>query len=229
VACFDVSLGCSGFVYALSVAKGFMLGECKREALIITCDPYSKCISKSNREVAALFGDAAAAVWMRSDGAGAIGSGDFGTDGSGAENLIVKQGGAAYPHTNIDGVPAASPNEHDCSLRMNGRAIFNFMMGRIQSSVQAALEKNKLSLDEIDFFVFHQASRYLIETLGFRMGLPKEKVYINVSETGNTVSSTIPIALKSLSDSGSLVPGSYVLVSGFGVGLSWATNVIRIL
>ncbi|WP_096701980.1 ketoacyl-ACP synthase III [Magnetospirillum sp. 15-1] len=225
-ACFDVSLGCSGFVYALSVAKGFMLAEGIDEALIVTCDPYSKCMSRANRDVAGLFGDAASATWLRADGRGVIGRGDFGTDGGGAGNLIVRAGGSAQPLAHLDGTPAADPAEADRFLHMNGRAIFNFMMTRVAGTVDSCLGRNGLSRDEVDFFVFHQASRYLLETLRDRMGLPPERMPITLAETGNTVSSTIPLVLEELLRDGRCAPAT-VLVSGFGVGLSWASNIIR--
>lgn len=225
-ACFDVSLGCSGFVYALSVAKGFMLAEQVEEALIITCDPYSKCISRANRDVAGLFGDAASATWLRSDGRGVIGRGDFGTDGGGAGNLIVRAGGSAQPLSHLDGTPAAEVAEADRFLHMNGRAIFNFMITRVVGTVDACLGRNGLGRDDVDFFVFHQASRYLLETLRDRMGLPAERMPIALARTGNTVSSSIPLVLEGLMRGGRCAPAT-VLVSGFGVGLSWASNIIR--
>jgi 3-oxoacyl-[acyl-carrier-protein] synthase-3 len=225
-ACFDISLGCSGYVYALSVAKGFMASEQVEEALIVTCDPYSKCMSKSNRDVVGLFGDAATVTWLKGDGLGAIGRGDFGTDGAGAGNLIRRIGGAAYPMDNFDGVPSAEVGDSDRFLHMNGRAIFNFLLARVPRSVESCLAKNGVDQDEIDFFVFHQASRYLLETLRDRMRLIPELVPILLQQTGNTVSSTIPLVLESLSKQGRL-NAKTVLLCGFGVGLSWASNVIK--
>lgn len=225
-ACFDISLGCSGYVYALSVAKGFMLAEGIDEALIVTCDPYSKCMAPRNRDVIGLFGDAATVTWLRADGLGTIGRGEFGTDGSGASHLIVRAGGSAQPFAHLDGTDALPLEPGDDSLHMTGRAIFNFMMTRVPVSVDACLLKNNLIRSDIDSFVFHQASRFLLETLRDRMGLPAEQVPITLKDTGNTVSSTVPLALHILAARGRC-DNATVLVSGFGVGLSWATNIIR--
>jgi len=225
-ACFDISLGCSGYVYALSVAKGFMLSENVNEALIVTCDPYSKCMNRSNRDVVGLFGDAASVTWIRGDGHGTVGRGDFGTDGGGAGNLIIGSGGSVHPLINLDGTPVAEVGESDEFLHMNGRAILNFLLTRVPRSVESCLAKNGIDRNEIDFFVFHQASRYLLETLRDRMGLIPDRVPINLSQTGNTVSSTIPLVLESLLKQGRFSSAN-VLISGFGVGLSWASNLIR--
>lgn len=225
-ACFDISLGCSGYVYALSVAKGFMVSEQVEEALIITCDPYSKCMHRSNRDVVGLFGDAATVTWLRGDGLGAIGRGDFGTDGSGAGSLIRRSGGSAHPLENFDKAPVIEASDSDRFLHMNGRAIFNFLLSRVPRTVQSCLSKNGITRNQVDFFVFHQASRYLLETLRDRMGLDPHRVPISLEETGNTVSSTIPLVLESLLKQGSL-NAQMVLVCGFGVGLSWASNLIN--
>lgn len=225
-ACFDISLGCSGFVYALSIAKGFMREAKIDQALIITCDPYSKCIRKDNREVAALFGDAATATWLHPGGFGEIGMGDFGSDGSGAHYLMIRKGGAASPHRQyLASLPDDSKQE-DLHLNMNGRAIFNFMMNRIPNSVSSCLAKNNLSMEGVDLFVFHQASKYLLETLQAKLGIPKGKVVLSLETSGNTVSSSIPCVLKELIRQNKLSKDSKVILSGFGVGLSWATNLI---
>jgi 3-oxoacyl-[acyl-carrier-protein] synthase-3 len=226
VACFDVSLGCSGYVYSLSIAKGFMKEAKVDEALILTCDPYSKCIRKENREVAALFGDAATATWLNPRGFGEIGLGDFGTDGLGAQNLIIRKGGAANPYGRTEVANPKEGNEDDSHLHMNGRAIFNFMMNRIPASVATCLEKNNVSQGEIDLFVFHQASKYLLENLQSKLGLPKEKVVLSMEHSGNTVSSSIPCALKELIDQKKISGRTKMLLSGFGVGLSWASNIV---
>lgn len=225
-ACFDISLGCSGFVYALSVAKGFMLAEDVAEALIVTCDPYSKCMASNNRDVIGLFGDAACVTWLRSDGTGRIGRGVFGTDGSGSQNLIIKAGGAAMPHAHLDKAFVAVPSDAERFLHMNGRAIFNFMISRAPAAVGACLGRNRLERDSVDFFVFHQASRFLLETLRDRMGLDPARVPIAMEMTGNTVSSSIPLVVEGLLQKEDLT-GRTVLVCGFGVGLSWAANIIQ--
>jgi 3-oxoacyl-[acyl-carrier-protein] synthase-3 len=219
LAALDINLGCSGFVYALAVAKGleatcpFSLG------LIVTCDPYSKVISTDDRITAPLFGDAAAAVLLESCPGEGIGAFDFGTDGTNAEALIVRTGGSRYPQ------PGSSPRDN--YLFMDGRAIYNFMMKRVPLSIKECLKLNQLSMDDIDFFVFHQASKYMLDSLRTRINIPAEKTVYELEFCGNTISSSIPIALKKLSSS-YLGTGKRILLSGFGVGLSWASVVIRI-
>lgn len=225
-ACFDVNLGCSGFVYALTIAKGMMAAEGMDAALVVTCDPYSKIMARDNRDVIALFGDGAAATLLTPDGAGTIGLGDYGTDGSGAKNLILRCGGGASPRENLDGTPVSASENADRFLHMSGRAIFNFMMTCVPKSLDRCLEKNSLDVGAVDYYIFHQASRFLLETLADSLDLPREKVIIDLEDKGNTVSSTIPMVLSGMLERGEL-SGKTAVVSGFGVGLSWATNVIR--
>lgn len=224
-AAFDIGLGCSGYVYALSIVRSMMLAEGISDALIVTCDPYSRIMGTGDRDTVALFGDAATATWLSSKSGATIGKVDFGTDGGGAENLIVRAGGAARPVSSLypSGEPAA---ERDYRLHMNGRGIFNFMMERVPQSVERALAKNDLTLDAPDLFVFHQGSRFLLDQLVGRMKLDPAKVPSNIGYHGNTVSSSIPLLLSELQADGRLA-GKTVVVSGFGVGLSWATTVLQ--
>lgn len=226
VACFDVNLGCSGFVYALATVKGLMASEGIDDALLVTCDTYSRIMGRADRDTIALFGDAAAATWMSVEEGGVVGRMDYGTDGSGGENLIIRSGGAARPLSFVHREPMAGDEPREYRLSMNGRGIFNFMMERIPSSVDRCLAKNGLGKDDIDLFVFHQGSRFLLDNLRRKLGLDEARVPSNLEELGNTVSSSIPILLADLAKAGRL-EGRRVLVSGFGVGLSWASNVIR--
>ncbi|HOW56527.1 MAG TPA: ketoacyl-ACP synthase III [Smithellaceae bacterium] len=224
-ACFDINLGCSGYVYALSVARALMLAEKIEEAVVVTCDPYSKIMGKADYETCSVFGDAATATRLSASRGAVIGRMDCGTDGAGAHHLMAKAGGSVTPHTGIWHANQAAAEQDDYHVQMNGRAIFNFMMKRVPSSVEACLQENGLSLDNIDYFFFHQASRYLIENLRDKMNLPPDKVPIEMENTGNTVSSSIPILIHNFMLSG-LMQNKICLICGFGVGLSWATNII---
>ena len=228
VACFDIGLGCSGYVYGLSALKGLMLAEGIRDGLLVTCDPYSRIMGRADRDTIALFGDAATASWLSAEAGAEIGRMDWGTDGAGAENLIVPAGGATRPLAGIDTPPGqeGAAQAADLHLRMNGRGIFNFMMQRLPGTLQACLEKNGVQREAIDYFVLHQASRFLLETLGSKLEIPARKMPVNLEKVGNTVSSSIPLLLSEMEDAGSL-RGKTVLVSGFGVGLSWASNILR--
>lgn len=223
-ACFDVSLGCSGYVYALTAARGFMATEEITDALLVTCDPYSKIMGRADRDTVSVFGDAATATWLSAEAGAEIGRGDYGTDGSGALNLVVPAGGAAQPIASLFEEGAAGG---ECfRLRMNGRAIFNFMLERVPRSVARCLERNRLNVADVDQFVFHQASRFLLDNLRARLKLPADRVPVEIADVGNTVSSSIPLVLSRLLKYKSL-RNKILLLSGFGVGLSWATNVIR--
>jgi 3-oxoacyl-[acyl-carrier-protein] synthase-3 len=226
IAAFDIALGCSGWVYAITLADAFALREGFRAGLVVTCDPYSRAILRSDKSTTTVFGDAAAATVFGVGGPITIGRGDYGTDGAGGMGLAARSGGARDPVVSIDieeEVRTVSPADH--SIKMDGRAILDFMQTRVPSSVDACLSRNQLERDDISMFVFHQASKYMLTLLARRMQLSPEKVPIELHDTGNTVSSTIPIVLERLSDRGALQGN--IIVSGFGVGLSWSTNVLR--
>lgn len=224
-ACFDINLGCSGYVYALTVAKSFMLSEGISDGVIVTCDPYSRIMGKSDRDTVTVFGDAATASWLSSEAGGDIGRLDFGTDGGRARHLMVKAGGSCYPVTGIWGQETTPCRPEDFRLKMSGQGIFNFAMERVPKSVLRCLEKNKLSVSDIDYFVFHQGSKFLLDNLRKRLNLDSEKVPLNLEDVGNTVSSSIPLLLSQMKDKG-VLGGKRILISGFGVGLSWASAVI---
>lgn len=214
----DISLGCSGFVYALATAKGLMATNGFQRGLIVTTETYSKLLAKDDRSCLPLFGDAAAAVLIEASSEDKVGAFDFGTDGSGAEALILRSQGCRHPQELPDSV--------DNHLFMNGRAIYSFMMKRIPQSVQRCLNANQLSENAIDFYVFHQASKFMLDSLRERLDIPKDKMVYHLFDCGNTVSSSIPIALKQVLDE-NLNKDKNILISGFGVGLSWATTIIR--
>lgn len=217
-AAFDFNQGCSGYVYGLSIVQALMQANAIEVALLMTAEAYSKVMDPGDRDTVPIFGDGATAtlVTVTGKGAGQIGRFSFGSDGSGAEDLIVKAGGSRNP-----GMVCAG----DGALRMNGRAIFNFMMKRVPPNLDQCLAVNGLAREDIDLFVFHQASRYMVTMLSQRMGLDPAKVPIALTDCGNTVSSTLPIVMDSLGGVPALA-GKRVLLSGFGVGLSWASTVL---
>ena len=215
VSAFDINQGCSGFVIGLSVVRSMMVAEGIKNALLITAEAYSKVIDKNDRETLPLFGDAAAATLISDGGFARFGRFVWGSDGSGADKLIVRGGGGSYPN---------HPPTGEYALSMDGRAIFNFMMQKIPVCVRDCLSANSLTMDDIDLFAFHQASQYMLENLADRLGLSADRVPINIQNTGNTVSSTIPVLLESIGfDS---LKGKRVLLVGFGVGLSWAATIL---
>lgn len=225
-ATFDLALGCSGYVYGLTVCEGFMQAQGIDDALLVTCDPYSKIMLASDRNTMAVFGDAASATWLSRGRGATIGRGDFGTDGSGAASLRVEAGGAALPLLSVHDAAPRRLDTESARLRMAGREVFNFVLSTVPGSVRRCLERNGLTLGEIDLFVLHQGSRYMLEALARRAGIPAEKLCANIERYGNTVSSSIPLLLADLDREGRLQPGTRALISGFGAGLSWGTNVL---
>ena len=198
--------GCSGYIYGLSLAKGLIKGGMAKNVLLVTAETYSKYIAQEDKSTRTIFGDGAAATLIDVEMANKIGEFSFGTDGSGAEKLIVCDG----------------------RLFMDGPEIFNFTLDIVPKTMEDVLAKNHLTRDDIDLFVFHQANKFMLDTIRKVNGLPRDKFYVNLENTGNTVSSTIPIALKQLDDVGRLKPGMKVMLMGFGVGLSWGAAIITI-
>lgn len=222
----DFNLGCSGFVYGLSLAKGLIETGQARTVLLITADTYTKLIKPGDRNVRTIFGDAAAATLVRAEemvvpGRELIGPFVFGTDGQGAPNLIVKEG--AFRSFTSGATGTSQPP----SIAMNGPEIFNFSLRVVPECVRELLQKGQMSVDEVDFFFAHQANQYMLDHLRDKMGLPKEKFYVGLRDCGNTVSSSIPIALADAARHDLIKRDALLMLIGFGVGYSWAAGFIR--
>ena len=217
---FDVNLGCSGFVYALSIAGGLIESGVAKKGLILCADTYTKYIDKDDRTCRPIFSDGASATLIESSNNNQnIGPFDFGTDGSGYDKLIVKNSGARVDNTE-EGAPSKS-------LKMLGSDVFLFTMNIVPQAVMSLLRKSSLTIEDIDMIIFHQASKIVIDNLINKLSLNKDKVFTNYQNIGNTVSSTIPIALKDASDQGRIKNGDKVMLVGFGVGLSWGATIIN--
>jgi len=219
---FDINLGCSGFVYSIAVAKAIMNMFHIKKGFVITSDPYSKIIHSEDRDCLPIFGDAATATLLSEDGFMGIMDFTFGTEGSSHKELIVKEGGSRYPIGTNDVTSEALRSR---CLYMNGRSIFNFAMTNIPDDIKSCLKRNNLRIEEIDYFVFHQGSKYLLDCLAKGLNVDKSKVIYSLNSTGNTVSSSIPIALAPYLNENRKLNKKY-LISGFGVGLSWASSVL---
>lgn len=206
VGALDFDLGCSGFVYGLGMAKGLIRGGLAKNVLLVTAETYTKYIGEMDKSTRTIFGDAAAATLIDEAAASRIGEFVLGTDGSGAEKLILRDGE---------------------NLFMDGPEIFNFTLDVVPKTIDEVCAKNGISRDEIDLFVFHQANKFMLDTIRKVSGLPKDKFYVDLEDTGNTVSSTIPIALKRAADNGKIHPNMKVMIVGFGVGLSWGGTIIQ--
>ncbi len=229
----DVNLGCSGFVYCLSLAKGLVETGAARCVLVLTADTYSKIIHPLDKSVRTLFGDAAAAtaVVASDDPTPAIGPFVFGTDGSGGDHLIVPAGGFRRPRDagTAQDVCDDSGNTRTAEhLAMDGAEVMAFTLREVPRAVEALLQKSGLAADAIDYFVMHQANQFILNALRKKLRVEPERVPIVMQETGNTVSSTIPLALLALRARGQLDSPRRLMLVGFGVGLSWAACVLTL-
>lgn len=224
---FDYNLGCSGCIYGMAMAKGLISAGIAKNVLLLTAETYNKYLHPSDKSNRSIFGDGAAACLISIEGFAEIGEFSLGTDGSGANNLIVKTG-ASRQKVSTGKFIEDEENHiwYDDYLYMNGGAIFNFTLDAVPAMMKDILAKNKLAKDEVDYFVFHQANKFMLNTIRKVCVLPKDKFYVNLSETGNTVSSTVLIGLKECMDKQIVKPGDKVMISGFGVGLSWGGTIL---
>lgn len=227
----DFNLGCSGYVYGLSLAKGLIETGAVQNVLLVMAETYSKFINPKDKSVRTIFGDASAATLLVAEDCTTkepIGSFVFGTDGRGANNLIVKTGGMRNPIKTDSTTTDEFGNVHDeNSLYMNGSEIFIFTLGIVPKTMKEVLEKANLKQEDIDLFVFHQANQYMLTELRKKLKITEEKFYIHLENCGNTVSATIPIALYHAMQEGKIKKGSKVLIMGFGVGYSWAGSLLQ--
>ena len=230
ICAYDFNLGCSGFVYGLAMAKSFIKTGIASNVLLITSETYSKHIHPKDLAQKTIFGDGAAATIIESSGREQILEFVLGTDGSGKNNLIVPNGcfRNAYDPLAAEHKTESGDIYTDNNLFMDGPEIFNFTIDSVPAAVEQCLKKNGMSLNDIDYFIFHQANKYIIGYLRKKMGIPPEKFYADMLLTGNTVSSTIPIAYSEALKNGSIVPGNKVLLCGFGVGYSWGAVVVEV-
>ena len=201
---FDFNLGCSGYEYGLVMAKSLIQSGAAHNVLLLTSEMYTKYLSQDDKGNRTIFSDGASATWIGTDGFAEIGECSLGTDGNGAEFLIKP------------------PNE---PLYMDGGAIFDFSSDVVPQMVEDVLHKSNLQMDDINLWVFHQANKYMINYIRKMLEIDKERFYIYMEHVGNTVSSTIPIALCAAREEGRLQGN--VLLAGFGVGLSWGAVMLR--
>lgn len=213
----DINQGCAGFIHALALAKGLVSAGIAANILVITAETYSKYIDRYDKTTRTIFGDGAAACWVSSEGTGwKIDDFIFGTDGFGAENLIVKNSAARYE------------NDVNVKLFMDGPEIFQFTLKVVPRTAKELLAKHDLCIDDIDYFVFHQANAYMLEYLRKKLKISPNKYFVDLADTGNLVSASIPVALKKAVSDGRVKTGMKVMLLGFGVGYAWGGCIIEI-
>ena len=228
----DFNLACSGYVYGLGLAQGLIASGQAGTVLLLTADTYSKLLNQRDRSVRTIFGDAAAATLLAASGSPdpPIGPFVYGTDGRGGANLMVPTGGMRRARTTETAIAREAEGGNMRSqddLFMSGMEIFNFALDVIPYSLDSLLNRAGLVLADIDLVVFHQANRYLLEHLRKRLAIPREKFQVSLDHCGNTVSSSIPIALQDAAREGRVRNGARVVLVGYGAGYSWGAALLR--
>ena len=224
---FGMDLGCSGYVYGLAMANSLVDSGTASNVLLLTADTLTKFIHSEDKNLM-LFGDAAAASLVSKTGFAQIGKFDFGTDGSGAESLIVRNGASRHFEKNGKVWSDDAGNVHrDDNFFMDGEAIFNFTVEKVPLLIENCLQSNNLGKDDIGYYVFHQANKYMLNTLRKLNMIPKEQFFMDISDTGNTSSSTVPVGIVKSIRNNSIHEGMNVMLAGFGVGLSWASTILK--
>jgi 3-oxoacyl-[acyl-carrier-protein] synthase-3 len=225
----DFNLGCSGFVYGLSLSKALIVSGIAKKVLLITAETYSKFIHPEDKTNLTIFGDAASATIISSEkGLFSIKDFVFGTDGTGASNLIIKNGGLRNIRRNgVDVYDGNTFVRNDNNLFMNGGEIFNFTSKSVPLLVENVLNKNNTKQGDVDTFIFHQANKFMLDFIRKKIGIPLDRFFIHLKDCGNTVSSTIPIALKEFCECADGKDKTTILLAGFGVGYSWAGCIIK--
>jgi len=230
IGAYDFNLGCSGYIFGLAQAKGLISAGIAKNILFVVSETYSKHIFHRDVANRAIFGDGAAATIISASEVNQIHEFSFGTCGKGWENLIVRNGGMRNPKE-IDpeeiqyGTQSAYTHNH---LYMNGPEIFNFTIEYVPKLVANTLAANQVSIDEIDYFIYHQANKFMLDYLRRKNKIPKDKFFIDMIETGNMVSATVPVGLKKALDRGLVQAGQKIMLVGYGVGYSWGATLLSV-
>ena len=226
---FDYNLGCSGCIYGMAMAKGLIAAGLASNVLLLTAETYTKYLHPLDKSNRTIFGDGAAACLISGvEGFAEIGDFVLGTDGSGASNLMVRSGAARQPEkTARESVDDDGHVNREDYLYMNGSAIFNFTLETVPPLMKSLLAKSGIEKADVDYYVFHQANKYMLNTIRKVCGIPADRFYMDLEDTGNTVSSTILIGLKECLRAGKITPGMKVMACGFGVGLSYGGTLLQ--
>ena len=220
----DFNLGCSGFVYGLALAEGLIQAGSAKRILLVTAETYSKYIDDEDRSLRTIFGDAAAATLITASETRSLEAFQFGTDGTGADTLLVADGGARPAD---DAIKPRHRKRWKSRLYMDGPSLMSFTVVAVPKLIEEILELAKLAMDDIDLFLLHQATHKMLAQMQARLGVRDDRLPIRLAKCGNTVSCTLPILISQLRADGRIVPGKPNLLVGFGVGWSWAGCVWR--
>jgi len=214
---YDLSAGCTGFMYALAQAYGALAGGLAENAIVIGAETLSKITNWHDRSTCVLFGDGAGAVVLERVSEGGFLGFELGSDGEGGKDLSVPAGGSRNP------VTAQTVEQEMHFLQMNGREVYKFATRVLVSSAEKLLEECGLTVDDIDLYIPHQANKRIIDHAARNLGIPQEKIFVNLQKYGNTSSASIPLCLAEAVAEGRLQKGTRVLMTGMGAGLTWGS------
>ncbi len=231
VMAFDIMHACSGFIYGLGIGRSLVLSGTAKRVLLVTADTYTRLLHPKDRSTRPIFGDGAAATLISAfEPALTVLDMTFATEGKHAGRFIVKSGGARYKSDKslvdvvVDKSGRVQSDEH---IYMDGMGVLSFFTGVVPKAVKEILTRNQLSINDISLFVFHQASKLALEGLQRSLAIPENKIFIDLCDTGNLVSASIPVAISRVMVSRRPQPGQFAVLCGFGVGLSWGTALVR--
>jgi 3-oxoacyl-[acyl-carrier-protein] synthase-3 len=214
-AAYDLSAGCTGFMYALAQAYGMLAAGLAKRALVVGGDVLSRILDWSDRSTLILFGDGVGAVVLEASPERGFLGFELGADGGGGENLWLPGSGSRIF------------DESERHVKMNGREVYKFATRILVQSAEDVLERCGVKIGDVDVYVPHQANIRIIDHATKKLGVPSERVVINVDRYGNTSSGSIPLALADAAQDGRLQPGKLVLMTGMGAGLTWGSALIR--
>lgn len=227
---FDYNLACSSYIFGLAIIRGLIETGLVKNILLINSETYSKYINPKDRSTSILFGDGAAASVISSEHSEGIIDIILSSSGENFDSFYIPAGGHKIPKSSFTkeiSVDHSGNAKNLENIHMNGFAVWQFISKNVSEQVNTLLERNHLSVNDIDLFVFHQASKLTLDSLVKMLKLDENKVFVNLQDIGNTVSASLPIALKDAEESGILKKGNLILLSGFGVGLSWGSIIMR--
>ena len=227
---FDYNLACSGYIFGLGIIRGLIETGLAKNVLLVNAETYSKYLNPKDRSTTILFGDGGAASIISKEDEGGIIDIVLSSNGDKFDTFYIPAGGMKTPKSDSTSKSIADNSGNMKSLEnihMNGFAVWQFISKNVSKQISYLLEKNKLKTDDIDLFIFHQASKLTLDSLMKSLKLKEDKVFVNLQDIGNTVSASIPIAIKDAEQKGKLKRGDLILLSGFGVGLSWGSILMK--
>jgi len=231
VAAFDLNIGCSGFIYGLAIAKSMMNAFGYKVVLLVTAETYSRYSHPQDKSTRTLFGDGGAATLLISEsGASDFIGFELGSDGKKWDRLVIPAGGARTPRSESTSLPISDIQGNIRSAdngRMDGHAIYNLVGTDVAESIRTLMIRNQVTVADFDLFLFHQASKVVLDRIEECLGVPREKTFRNLKDLGNIGPASLPILMKDAESAGKLVRGNLVLLASFGVGMSWGSCIVR--